>query len=191
MINDFTLNNNRTKLKKVEEADFEFIYNLYNDYDYSMLWTNLREFSSKVNFLEFLEYKINNEFSYYFIIQTIKGFDIGTIYIYDYNKIDNYAYISLYIIPEFQNKFYAIDAFLLIFKFISKYLPIRKLYLDVMAYNKKSLSIIKKVNFQQEGEFKKHKYYNGKYYDMHRFSIFLEDWRKLSEKYEKLPTTRK
>ncbi len=184
MINN-TLSTGKTLLRPIQEEDYEIIYNWLTDFSYNMLWTNIREFPRKKNFFELLNYNIENEFTYYFIISDLKNNKVGTIFIHDYNKIDNYASISAFIVPEYQNKFYGIDSYKLVFNFILQNLPIRKLYLDVFSYNTNSISIIEKVGFSLEGVFKKHRYFNGEYYDLKRYSLFLSDWKKIRERHLK------
>ena len=177
------LSTGRTSLKVIEKSDYEEIYNWIINFDYNMLWSNIREFPRKENFFDLLDYNIKNEFTYYFLIQNVKKESIGTIFIHDYNKVDNYASISAFIKPNFQNKFYGVDSYKLIFNFIYQNLPIRKLYFDVFEYNLSSIKLIEKVGFNLEGTFVKHRYLNGSYHNIIRYSLFLEDWKTLKQKF--------
>lgn len=178
------LSTGRTSLKMIEKSDFEIIYKWKSNFDYNMLWTNIREFPRRENFYELLQYNIENEFTYYFIVQNNESCSIGTIFIHDYNRVDNYASISAFIEPQFQNKFYGFDSYKLAFNFIYHNLPIRKIYLDVFEYNINSIKLIEKVGFNLEGKFIQHRYYNGTYNNVLRYSFFMKDWKSLKQDFE-------
>lgn len=180
------LSTGRTTLKPIEKEDYDYIYNWITDFDYNMLWSNIREFPRKESFFELFDFNIINEFSFYFMIQKKGNKNIGTIFIHDYNKTDNYASISAFILPEFQNKFYGIDSYVLAFDFIVQNLPLRKLYLDVFSYNVNSISLIEKIGFKREGVFKKHRYYKGEYHDLNRYSLFMSELSSIKEKFNLL-----
>ncbi len=178
------LSTGRTVLKLISAKDFEDIYLWLTDFDYNMLWSNIREFPSKKHFFELLEFNIENEFSFYFMIQNNLEENIGTIFIHDHNKTDNYASISAFLLPKYQNSFFGVDAYKLVFDFVHQNLPIRKLYLDVFEYNIKSIKLIEKVGFDLEGIFKKHRYYKGDYHNVRRYSFFLNEWSDLKKRFE-------
>ncbi|BDU52231.1 UDP-4-amino-4,6-dideoxy-N-acetyl-beta-L-altrosamine N-acetyltransferase [Limnohabitans sp. INBF002] len=56
-------------------------------------------------------------------------------------------------------------------------LQLRKLYCEVLDFNKSVINLHDKFGFQIEGVFKSHHLYEEKFIDIIRLSILLEEWR--------------
>ena len=98
---------------------------------------------------------------------------IGTIFTYSYNKVDKYAFVSVFIEDEYANRSYGIKSFLkLSQQLFGSSINLYKLYIDIYDYNKKMLSIIDKCKFSIEGVFKDQHLANGKRYDVYRYAIY-------------------
>lgn len=57
-----------------------------------------------------------------------------------------------------------------------EYPKLRKLYVHVLEYNKKSITFAEKIGFTLEGTRRKHKLYQGNYWDLLDYSIFRNDY---------------
>lgn len=53
---------------------------------------------------------------------------------------------------------------------------IRKICAEVLEFNNISINFHKKVGFAKEGVLRKHFYRNNRYWDIHLFSIFKDEW---------------
>lgn len=70
------------------------------------------------------------------------------------------------------NKGYAKEASLAVINYCFKKLNLLKITLGVIAENKNAVKLYHKLGFEIEGHFKKHTYYNNKFYDVYRMAIF-------------------
>ncbi|MDB9972523.1 UDP-4-amino-4,6-dideoxy-N-acetyl-beta-L-altrosamine N-acetyltransferase [Oceanospirillaceae bacterium] len=59
-----------------------------------------------------------------------------------------------------------------------KEMELEKLYCEVLEFNDPVIKFHKKHGFKQEGIFKKHHFFEGKFWDVHRLAIFKNDWEK-------------
>ena len=71
---------------------------------------------------------------------------------------------------------YPVDAFLLLERYLFEYFPFRKLYADVLEYNRDSWSSILKLGWKLEGRLREHTWFRDRYWDSLRLSIGRTDW---------------
>ncbi|MCD6580005.1 GNAT family N-acetyltransferase [bacterium] len=82
---------------------------------------------------------------------------------------------------EFQNKGYGKEAMVLMLDYAFSELNLHKIVLEVYDFNKKALSLYKKLGFKREGHFKKHSFKEGKYMDLTYMGLLEKEWQKYSE----------
>lgn len=64
-------------------------------------------------------------------------------------------------------------------EFVFEKLNLRKLYCEVLAFNKPVIKLHQKFGFEIEGIFKKQHFKESEYIDIYRLSIFSEEWREI------------
>lgn len=99
----------------------------------------------------------------------------GTIYSYHYNEVDQYAYITVYVTPEYRNSGIGLNAFFHFGMYLFNELGLYKIYFDVYEYNQRMLDILDQFNFGLEGVLKKQHLLNGQRYDIFRYAIYPSD----------------
>lgn len=87
---------------------------------------------------------------------------------------------------EYQNIGIGKDSIILLFNYAFEYLNIRKICLEVAAYNTKAINLYKKIGFIEEGILKEHLYLNNKYHDIILMRLFGTEFRDANQTLTKL-----
>lgn len=180
----FLIHGKHICLKAASEEDFDFFYHVRSQIQLAPLWQNHRMMPDKEEYFAFLKNVSHNLF---IILKPIeKGFEpIGFLYDYDYNAEDGYSFISSAMLKVEMGKELGAEANWLFLFWLFETYPLRKICAEVYEYNQRSLSTIKKAGFQEEGCFLKHRYWQGRYWNIYRLSIFREDWATRKERYHR------
>ena len=109
------------------------------------------------------------------IISVAHDIPIGFIYAYNYNQLNNYVFITCYIEARRRNAGFGALAVMAYYDMWFKEHPIIKICNEVFSYNSSSYTCLKK-QFHLDGILRKHRYYNGGYYDVYMFSILREEF---------------
>lgn len=104
---------------------------------------------------------------------------IGFIYSYNYNTNNQTIYTAVYIVEKYRKGIIGATAGMIFYNHLFKIKPIRKIYCTVYEYNKDSLNLLKTAGFKEEGILKKHRYFNGNYFDMYIMSLQRENLYKI------------
>ena len=158
-----------------------------NEQDIPLLfqWRNSEEFRSKCSIrrkeisLDDFKKELERDFHrdrhiQMMIVRKSDGKPIGTIYSYDYKKIDQYLFVTIFLPKEFQTNGYGVEAVVLFLQYLFKGFPLFKIYMEVYEYNTQSLSCIRGARFAEEGRFIKHRLFNGIRYDLLRFAVYRD-----------------
>ncbi len=163
----------RVILRPVEESDLELLKEWRNSTDYMATCTT----SGACVSIEELKKQIASR-PFQFMIAHIQKGPIGTIFANKANLIDGHLFITTFLAPSFRDCGYGPMALILAIDFSFTHYPLRKIYFDVYVSNHNSRSSfeggLKRLGFEREGIFREHRFYNGVYLDMVRFSIFKE-----------------
>ncbi len=179
------LKSKHLKLNVLTPDDLPQIYKWETEIETRPLWQDSVSLPSSLTFSSDFSKKLESFYHSYFIISNIDdNAPIGCVYSYGYNRTDGFMHISVFIDRKYRKSFTGAEAGILFSKYLFSNFPIRKLYTVAFAYNMESVRILELAGFQREGTLKKHKYYDGDYYDMYTYAIYREDIEKL-EKYVK------
>lgn len=119
-------------------------------------------------------------------IETKKGKFIGNIVLERINYRNRTATTGIIIgEKEYWGKGYGTDAKMTLLNYAFNVLNLRKIYSQVLAFNKRSINYSKKCGYTTEGTFKKDCFVNGKYVDIICLAVFKQDWLKTWEEYKK------
>ncbi len=86
---------------------------------------------------------------------------------------------------KFWGKGYGTEAKMLLLEFAFNELNLRKVYSDVVAYNKRSLAYANKCGYVEEARLPKHYYRKGKYWDKVILAVYRTAWEELWKRYAK------
>jgi len=105
--------------------------------------------------------------------------DIGVLNLYDIDALNSRCFWAYYIgEPTFKGKHIARHLECNIYDYVFYELNFKKLCCDVLSFNQKVIDIHQKFGSKIEGEFKKHIFKNGHFYDVVRMAILKEEWDK-------------
>lgn len=124
------------------------------------------------------------------IIEKKSGTAIGTIYSYNFKKVDGYLFVTTFITRAYQRKGYGAEAFAAFVNHLFSSLPLFKIYLEVYEYNQGSLLAMRGAKLSEEGKFKRQRLLDGKRYNVLRFAIYREDLERFKNFLERLQSHR-
>ncbi len=178
-MNNLGLEWRNIKLVHYGKEYFEFLYEAYQEYDSIYLFCNMLEIKSKNEFWNIIANKMESSYDEYVIIlDKQNNIPIGFIYSYNYNINNQTLYTAIYIKEKFRKSTIGASAGIIFYNYIFKIKPLRKIYCTVYEYNKQSLKLLETAGFEQEGILKKHRYIDGKYYDMFIMALSREKFYK-------------
>jgi RimJ/RimL family protein N-acetyltransferase len=105
---------------------------------------------------------------------------IGNMGLFNIDHLHGHAETgSLIGLPEYQGKGYGTEAKLLLLEFAFNTLGLRKIYSEVIAYNKRSLAYAKRCGYRDEARLKDHFFAGGEYHDKVILSVDRQSWEKV------------
>ena len=112
---------------------------------------------------------------------------IGTIGLHKVNMKDGIATTGTSIgDKEYWGKGYGTEAKMLLLEFAFNEMNLRKIYSDVIQFNKRSLAYARKCGYKEEARLPKHFYHKGKYWDKVILAVYRNQWEKIWKKFSKM-----
>lgn len=105
----------------------------------------------------------------------------GLIYSFQYNATDGTVMFGIFVADSYQATGCAAIATVLFLKYLFGNFFVRKVSVDVFAYNLKSLLPSRALGFVEEGVFRKHRFLHGAFHDIYRLAMFADDAAKIHE----------
>ncbi|MDP3764065.1 MAG: GNAT family protein [bacterium] len=184
------LETSRITLKPIEDSDYPTLHRWRNESRFLALFSAKREVVSPENFTKELAREFERNRHLQFIVLRKKDVvALGTIFSFNFNHIDGYIFVNVYIDENYENRGYGAEAIVVIVRYLFKFLPIHKICFEVFEYNCLSLSTMRNAvssyGFCEEGCFKEHRFFDGKYYDVFRFAILRDSLDKIESLLQK------
>ncbi|MFH1979385.1 MAG: GNAT family protein [Patescibacteria group bacterium] len=127
----------------------------------------------------------NRKDSVVLAIETLEGEFIGVTGLHGIDWKDGICIAGMFIgEKEYWGKEYGTDAAMTFFEWAFDTLNLRKIVMDVFAFNERSWKHLMKCGAKIEGRQKKHSFKNGKYVDRLLLAIFRNDLKKAKKKME-------
>ena len=178
------LKTSRIVLRPIEESDYPVLHKWRNEFRFISLFSARREVVSFENFVKEIKREFERNRHLQFIIERRdKNIPVGTIFSFNFNQIDGYIFINVYIDSLHENRGYGVEAIILLAHYLFLFLPIRKICFEVFGYNQLSLSTMRSgelYGFYEEGRFKEHRFFEGKYHDVFRFAVYRDSMEKIT-----------
>lgn len=170
------IGNERVVLQPIRQDDLQLLHRWRNDEDYCRLCSIRRSEIDYSKFVLELERDFKNDRHEQFLIfEKDRQEAIGTIFSYNLNRTDGYAFITLYLEKPYRGRGRGIEAAIIFCKYLFQKFGLYKIYFETYSYNRFSLNILRKIGITEEGCFKGHRFLEGKRYDLFRFAAFSED----------------
>jgi len=172
------------QLRKLEKSDLEMVLN----------WRNSERIRSNmytdhvITLDEHLAWyeRIKENKTCVYLICEYKNKPIGLVSFTNIDKNNNKCYWGFYL-GELETPLGSGSVLgFLSMEYIYEIVEIRKVCSEVLAFNKKSLNLHKKLLFQEEGIFRKHIYKNNEYQDIICLALFKDIWLDNKEKLGKI-----
>lgn len=166
----------RLRLRAIEQKDYSILHRWRNQPRYIRLCSDRRAVVSYDQFVDELKLEFSRSRHSQFLIERTKdGISIGTVFAYGLNLSDGHVFVTIYVDEQYEYLGYGPEAFSALLLFLFDILPLRKVYLEVFSYNHNSLSTIQGAGLTQEGCFREHRFFDGKYWDIYRFAILRSE----------------
>ncbi len=167
------------------KSETNLVFNWRNSIDYQNL-CSCRKYS--VSYSEFVE-EIKNDFLHdrheqYIIKKKTKLLPIGTIFSYNYNKIQKNIFITTFIDTAYRNSIYGAESHILMLYQLFQRFDICKIYADVYIFNIHSINTLLNGGYLIESVFKKQnsdfvicRFYITKDIFYKKFKVFIENYK--------------
>lgn len=163
------------RLRKIApQQDMDKIYQIYSDYKEQSYLFDIRSLNSPDRFPELFERRLSNNYKDFSIIDDADGAFAGFLIAYDYAENDGHVKILEYICPEYRKSGIGAIAALQYIETLFRTFRIRKVYTEVFGYNDDSIAMHSSFGFEKEATLKNYRFYDGRYWDYHIFSMDRE-----------------
>ncbi|WP_188206845.1 GNAT family N-acetyltransferase [Alkalibacillus aidingensis] len=167
---------NQLKLRPLEKADLEFVYQLRTNPDVMDYWCE-EPYTTMEKINKFYESAQDSQSHRQFILHHPKSNEkIGYLGLFDIDQRHRHAEFGIMIDPSHQGKGYATNATRLTVEYGFNQLNLHKIFLYVDKNNEKATHIYQKVGFQIEGEMRQHYFVDGSYHDALFMGLLLEEY---------------
>ena len=163
------------KLIQFEDKYYEPLYKIYGEQSERLGVLPHKQYTTFEQFKENFRKHIEGKYTVFKIVRDDRYDFIGFLIAYDYSRNDAQLKVSVYILPQFR----ALYGFLAVARFIGdlfRYFNLNKIFTEVYEFNEESIRMHEVFGFRREAVLQEYKYYDGKYYAMHIFSIGRDDF---------------
>jgi diamine N-acetyltransferase len=176
-VSAISLDGPSVRLRPLTRADYGFLWRCRTHPEILYLWMHGRTLPSYEQYAQELDGFLSSQVLTMLLIETQSETPtpVGYIFAYDYNSFDHTAFVSLVIHPVFANTGWAAEAAVMFFNYIFAYFDLRKVSMEVFAFNQYLLNPLVQAGAQIEGRFIAQRYYQGNYHDVMRLAV-LHDW---------------
>jgi diamine N-acetyltransferase len=93
------------------------------------------------------------------------------------DKRNRLAECGLFIGPrKYRNRGYGRDTLLTLLRYGFQTLNLNRVQLRVMEYNRRAIHLYEKIGFVREGTMREAHFYQGRYWEIHLYSILRREW---------------
>jgi diamine N-acetyltransferase len=182
-----TIESRRLLLKEIQDDDIGVLFQFRNSEPFLKNCTFKGPVLSESDFLE----ELKGDFAFdrhlqMMIVDKASERPLGTIYSYDYNPVDEYAFMSMFVQTDIAGRWTAAEATTAFVFYLFDNFKLFKIYADVYGYNKDVLSVFRRKIFKEEGLFRGHRKKEGERIDVHRFALYRDELRISRKLYNKL-----
>lgn len=167
-------------LRSLRVEDYPFLFRLRTDMDSLHLWEGSHHVPTQKEYYQELDFLQRSHIDTFLVVAAPNDQrPVGMSFTFNTDLVDGFTFGAITLASEFRRKNVGTTVTLLFLRYAFTHLPLRKVYADVAAYNIASLALVRKVGFVEEGCFRDHRYYAGKYWDSYRLAFYREDLGKI------------
>lgn len=167
-----------SKLRAIEESDFDLLYNLLNDIDIDSMTIDTHLPVSLVSQIDFAKTYRNTDSCIRLMVELDNGKTIGMVILsnIDYKHGTANLGFKRYAKKEDRMPDDMYNACVAMLNYAFNELGLNCISCRTLTYNEKSLNLQKKLGFQIEGILRERVYKNGKYQDLVSSSLLKKDF---------------
>jgi RimJ/RimL family protein N-acetyltransferase len=162
-----------------KDDDVSLIQKMINEADVLLnLRADLPMPFSFIDEKKFVEGQSSFEKDYNFVIANMENEYIGGCGLMNISWVNSVGTVGIWLKKSEHNKGLGREALSLLVHFIFEHLNLRKIKLNVFAFNENAIKSYEKVGFKVEAVLKKEIYRHNQYWDDYIMSIFKEEYMK-------------
>jgi RimJ/RimL family protein N-acetyltransferase len=160
-------------LRPVTEDDMPFLFQVFADPGRCHLWMRDRKVYDERGFHHAWISWTGDLMAAKFVVESA-GRAVGLVFDYDRSLEDGYTKVTALLEEGSTGHGGGVIATTLLVSWLFQNLPLRKVYMDVYAYNPAVVGMLRKLGFTEEGMLKEVRYRDGAYWDLHVFALSRE-----------------
>lgn len=141
-----------------------------------------KTYEDVISFIQNAATELSDGKSLHFAIADEQDEYLGTISLKDVDLIAKKAEYSICLRRKAQGQGVAVKATDKLLQMAFEQFGLQRVYLNVLADNKKAIHLYVKCGFSYEGEFRKHLYLRGEYKDLKWYGILKEEYIQMKSK---------
>lgn len=174
-----TLDGPSVRLRPITRADYEFLWICRTHPEILYLWMQERTLPGLEQYCQELDNTLAGAGRVLttLLIETRDGeHPLGYLFAYDFSGYDHTTFVNIVIHPAYVQYGWASEAAILFFNYLFTFFDLRKISMEIFAFNQLVLDPILQMGARVEGRFTGQRYYQGAYHDIIRVAILREDW---------------
>lgn len=160
-------------LRSAVRADLPMILTLFGDVDRSHLWGH-RRVCDEEQLLESWRFWSRERMNSAFVVLK-HAKPIGLVFDYERCLEDGHSKVAAMLLDGASGRGDGVIALTLFAEWLFSTVPLRKLYLDVFAFNAQVVRMLHKLGVQEEMRRVEHRYWNGRYWDQVGFAFYRQN----------------
>jgi RimJ/RimL family protein N-acetyltransferase len=174
------------RLRQVTEDDMSFLFRLFADPGRCHLWMQGRQVYDERGFHHAWISWSSDFMGAKFVVESA-GRPAGLVFDYDRSLEDGYTKVTALLEEGSTGHGGGVTATTLLVAWLFQSLPLRKVYMDVYAYNPVVVRMLRKLGFAEEAVLKGVRYRDGAYWDLHVFALSREAYPQVRDRLLRLP----
>lgn len=172
----------RVRLRPVTPDDYDWLYDVALSPEIGFRWRNRGATPSPEAFVEGLWRGVLAQF----MVERIQSDEtIGNVFAYSADHMSGVASVAIMVLPKYTKQGWALEAAGLFVDYLFRVWNFRKLYADSPDYTAGAFSGGVGRFFREEGCLRDHEYYDGRYWDLHIFALYRDEWEKIADDWQR------
>jgi RimJ/RimL family protein N-acetyltransferase/acyl carrier protein len=161
-------------IRPTDPADYEFLYGLVLDPDIAPRWRYRGSFPDRTQFSQSLTGGVLVQFTV--TSKRNPGTLIGLVTTYNANLREGWAYLAALSDPKWLQRGHIIEGIELLLNYVFEGWPLRKIYLEVIDFNRDQFKYLPEGLAAEEGRLREHVFHGHRYWDLVTMAITREAW---------------
>ncbi len=174
------LETERLLLRQLTLDDLEFVFQHFSDplvYQYLLDEEPVTDHSQAQEIIQFYLDTSEKNYNRWGIVQRFNGQLIGTCGFHKWNKCCFRAEIGYDLSPAFWGQGYMTEVMRTVITYGFEQMELHRIEALVYIENNRSMQLLKKNGFKEEGILRDYFCLNGRFYDHSIFSLLKQDWK--------------